>query len=195
MAEIKSTMDLVMERAARFGKATKEELAEGEAYTKGMQFTAEYLNGTIENLSEALSSEKPAVQKIVRKGMTEGLLRNISLPRDDIARERSDKCFEAILELSGAASDVTSICQELIQILGQYNQHRDQVRQQMEEQFRMQYEQLMAQQTGVQGEGMNIDPATQPKFREELAKADMELNSQYNQALEERKNKIKECLL
>ncbi len=185
-------MDLVMERAARFGKATSEELEKGEALKRGMQLTAEYLTGKLDNLGEPLAAEKPAVQMVVRKGMCEGLLRNICLPRDDIAQERSDKCFEAILELSDAAQEVTSICQEIIQILGQYHKHLEQVQQQLEEQFRMQYEQLMAQQTGVQGEGVKIDPSSQPKFREELAKAEMELNSQYNQALEERKSMIRE---
>jgi hypothetical protein len=192
MAEIKSTMDLVMERAARFGKATSEELEKGDACKKGMQLTAEYLNGTFESLNEVLSAEKPGIQMIVRKGMAGGLLRNITLPRDEISRERSDKCFKGILELSGGASDVTSICQEMIQILGQYNQHRDQLRQQLEEQIRMQYEQYISQQGGAQKGGMKIDPTTQPKFREELARADMELNSQYNEALEQRKKMIDE---
>ncbi len=192
MAEIKSTMDLVMERAARFGKATSEELEEGEAGKRGMQLVAEYLDGKVEDLSQVLSGEKVGLQPKFRKGMIDGLLRNITLPRDEQAQARSEKCFQAILELSGGATDVTSTCQELVQILGQYNQHRDQVRQQMEEQFRAQYEQLMAQQTGSQGEGMNIDPSSQPKFREELAKAEMELNGQYTQALDQRRDMIKE---
>ncbi|NOQ45619.1 MAG: hypothetical protein GQ559_02945, partial [Desulfobulbaceae bacterium] len=44
MAEIKSTMDLVMERAARMGMATSEELQQEEARKTGMQLTAAYLN-------------------------------------------------------------------------------------------------------------------------------------------------------
>ncbi len=192
MTEIKSTMDLVMERAARFGKATSEELEKGEAQKRGMHLAAEFLNGKIEKLSEVLAEEKAAVQMIIRQGMSAGLLRNIGLLRDDLAQDRNDRCFAGLLELSGSTGEVASICQEINQILGQYNQHRDQVRQQLEDQFRAQYEQLMAQQTGTQGEGMKIDPASQPKFREHLAKAEMELNVQYNQALEERKNMIKE---
>ena len=46
MAGIKSTMDLVMERAARMGVATPEEMRHEENLKKGMQSTVDFLNGT-----------------------------------------------------------------------------------------------------------------------------------------------------
>ena len=56
MAEIKSTMDLVMERAARIGKASSEDLQQDEAQKKGMQLTAEYLEGTLTSLVDGMNS-------------------------------------------------------------------------------------------------------------------------------------------
>ncbi len=55
MAEIKSTMDLVMERAARIGKASSVDLQQDEARKKGMQLTAGYLEGSFNSLVEKMS--------------------------------------------------------------------------------------------------------------------------------------------
>ena len=66
MAEIKSTMDLVMERAARIGKATSEDLQQDEAQKKGMQLTAEYLEGTLTSLVDVVNSAEKVVQSAVR---------------------------------------------------------------------------------------------------------------------------------
>jgi hypothetical protein len=187
MAEIKSTMELVMERAARIGKASSEELQNEENRRKGMQLTAEYLDGKIEKLLNALSGESPTTQMLCRKGMADALVRNIVLARDSLQQERVEKALLGIMEIGGGAGDLASICQELSHIINQYDQHRQQLRQQLEEQVRMQYEQMLAQQPGMAGAGIKIDPTLQPRFKEEWARVESELSSQYNRALEERK--------
>jgi len=192
MTEIKSTMDLVMERAARFGKATDKEIREEEARKKGMRLSAEYLNGSINSLSETLVKEAVESQMICRKGMAEGLLRNIALPRDDFQHQRSSMALQGIVDIGGSAGDLVSICKEINHILGQYNQHRDQLRSQLEEQIKMQYEQILAQQGGANLQGLSIDPTMQPRFKEEWSRIESELNSQYNRALDERKNLLAE---
>ena len=125
--------------------------------------------------------------------MIEGLLRNIFLPRDDMQQERAGKAFEGIVELAGGAGDVVSICRELQQILGGYIQHREELRNQLEEQIKMQYQQAMAQQ-GASGEEYKIDPTLQPKFREEWSRVEVELTTRYNEALEQHKVQLKQRL-
>jgi hypothetical protein len=195
MAEIKSTMDLVMERAARMGKASTEEIQQEKAGKKGMKLAAEFLDSTVDNLMTALT-ELPAEQQMAaRRGMVEVLLRNIFLPRDDIARERTKKAAEGIVALGGGAGDLSSICAEMQHILGQFNQHREQLKQQVEEQIRMQYEQIMAQQgEGMQGDAMGMERNLQTRFQEEWARMETELSNQYNQALEQHKIVLKERL-
>lgn len=196
MAEIKSTMDLVMERAARMGMATSEELQQEEAGKTGMKLTAAYLNDESAGpLADELSNQKPSDQMNVRRGMIEALLRNLFLPRDDIAVSRVERSVKGVIELGGGAGDLTSICREMQHIIGQYSQHREQLREQLEEQIRMQYEQLLAQQTGMQAKGLHIDPTMQPKFKEEWSRVEAELDSQYNQALNQHKNLLQQRLL
>lgn len=190
MAEIKSTMDLVMERAAKFGKASSDDLRRDETRKQGMQKTVAYLDGTETSLIDELNSQPGEQQGDLRHGMIESLMRNIFLPRDDMQQERTERAARGLIELAGGAGDVASICQEMLHILAGYTQHRDQLREQLEEQIRMQYEQLLAQQGGVQDANMKIDPTLQPKFREEWARIEAELTSKYNEALEQHKGQL-----
>lgn len=194
MAEIKSTMDLVMERAARIGKASSEDIQREEAEKKGMQLTAEYLDGTLASLLDSLNGMQREFQQAGRTGMIDSLLRNIFLPRDDFQQERAAQAARGIIELAGGAGDIATICNELLQIIQGYMQHRDELRGQLEEQIRMQYEQLLARQGGMQGEDFKIDPSMQPKFREEWGKIEVELNSRYNEALEQHKANLRQRL-
>ena len=68
MAGIKSTMDLVMERAARMGMATPDEMRHEESLKKGMQSTADYLNGTKASLLDILGEYEHSEQAIRPQG-------------------------------------------------------------------------------------------------------------------------------
>ena len=190
MAEIKSTMDLVMERAARFGKASREELQQDEARKKGIQVAVDFLEGRLDKVSAAVAGTEPAMQMAVRQGAAEGLLRNIFLPREPAQRARIDRAAQGIIELSSGAGDVVSICREIQNILAGYTQHGEQLKGQLEEQIRMQYEHLLAQQQGMPREKVKIDPTLQPKFKEEWGRIEAELNSQYGKALQQMKAEL-----
>ena len=190
MAEIKSTMDLVMERAARFGKASREELQQDEARKKGIQLAVDFLEGRLDKVSAAVAGTEPAMQMAVRQGAAEGLLRNIFLPREPAQRARIDRAAQGIIELSSGAGDVVSICREIQNILAGYTQHGEQLKGQLEEQIRMQYEHLLAQQQGMPREKVKIDPTLQPKFKEEWGRIEAELNSQYGKALQQMKAEL-----
>lgn len=195
MTEIRSTMDLVLERAARMGKASAGELEQENIRKQGMKLAAEFLDSKIDNLMNSLSELPGEKQMAIRQAMVEVLLRNIFLPRDEVAKKRTDKAAAGIVELGGGAGDLSSICAEMQHILGQYNQHREQLKTQLEEQVKAQYEQLLAQQKGgMPGESVNPELALQAKIKEEWTRLETELSDQYNQALEQHKSTLKERL-
>jgi hypothetical protein len=193
MAEIKSTMELVMERAARMGKASNEELQQEEVRKSGMRLAADFLDGKVDSLMTTLAEQPEEQQVSTRSGMVDTLLRNIFLHRDEQGKERTEKATQGIREISGNAGEVGNICVEMQNILGQYNQHREQLHQQLEEQIRMQYDQMLAQQGGMQG-GAQLEQALEAKVNEELGRMEAELTDQYNQALEQYKGAIRERL-
>lgn len=190
MAEIKSTMDLVMERAAKMGMATADEMEQEANHKKGMQLAAEYLNQSAESASEILSKQPKQGQNTLRAGMLESLLRNIFLARDEDGTKRLDAALKGIIDLGGGSSELTAICQELLGIIGQYSQHREQYREQLKQQVQMQLEQMLMQK-GLSTEGIQIDPTNEPQFKEEWARIEGELNGQYEQALGQYREQLK----
>ncbi|MDY0351809.1 MAG: hypothetical protein RBR09_11195 [Desulfobulbaceae bacterium] len=194
MAEIKSTMDLVMERAARIGKASREELRREEMKKKGVLLAVDFLEGRLDNVRAAIDAHSREDQAELRQGAAESIFRNIFLPRDEIQRQRVDKALQGVVDLSGGAGDVASICRELQTVIDGYGRQREQIRGQLEEQIRMQYEQLLARQTGGRSEGIKIDPTLQPKFQEEWSRIEGELGRQYSAALDQLKMEFKQRL-
>ena len=193
MAEIKSTMDLVMERAAQIGKASSEELRREDARKNGVQLAVEYMEGKSEDLLAELKGHDHDIQVMVLKGMAETILRNIFLPRDEMQQERTAKAIAGLKSLDSGGG-VGAICDEVTNILGGYLQHREQLRGQLEEQIKMHYESLMAQQPEMQRAGAQLDPSQQPKFQEEWNRVETELNSQYGNALEKLKLQLNQRL-
>lgn len=190
MAEIKSTMDLVMERAARMGKASQEELRKEEARKKGVQMAVDFLEGNLSDPLSALQELDQSIQIDVLHGMADTLLRNIFLPRDEVQKDRAEQAVKGIMSLEGSSGEIASICGELAKILGGYMQHREQLRGQLEEQIKQQYENMMAQQSQMQRAGMRSDQMQQPNFQEEWSRVQTELDNQYGNALDQLKQQV-----
>ncbi|MGE4559242.1 MAG: DUF6657 family protein [Desulfobulbus sp.] len=193
MAGIKSTMDLVMERAARMGMATPEEMRHEENLKKGMQSTVDFLNGTNPSLSEILAEFEGSEQEAVRKGMLTSLLRNLFLPRDEDGSVRIERAVKGIVELNASTPDIGALCRELQNIALQYGQHRQQLYDQLKEQIRMQIEQLLIRK-GMKPDSLKFDPTTEPQFKEQWSQLEADLDGQYGHALEQFKTQLKTWL-
>ncbi len=194
MAEIKSTMEMVMERAAKMAAEADNTATDDKAKKIGMRLAADFLNRKTTNLLKALSEQPPEEQLDIRQGITETLLRNIVLPRDEMLIESGKLAIQGVLDLGQSAGELTAICSEITQILEQYGQHKDQMKQQLDEAIRGQMEQKLAEQgEDLKGSG-SLNPAMHPQYQEELSKMLTDLNNQYNQALDQRKEMIQQRL-
>jgi len=187
MAEIKSTMDMVMERAARMAARSTGQPDFQEAERTGMRLAAEYVSLSLDDLGQVLAGQAATEQMAVRKGMAQALLRNIVLPRDEALMATSLRAIQGLIEMEQSAADMVAVCTELKQILEQYNQHKEQIRKQLEDAVRAQLEQKLGSQESLAGGRMSMDPAMHPMFQKEWAKMKADLNLQYNQALDQRK--------
>ncbi|MEK6196927.1 MAG: hypothetical protein N2B58_01970 [Desulfobacterales bacterium] len=192
MAEIKSTLEKVMERAASMGRATQEEIATEERVKDGMRMGADYLRGEDVDFSNALEQTTSSV--LVKRGLVQAFLRNITLPRDD-EQQRAERAMQGLLALGKGSGDLLSIFKEMKGILDHYQQHKKEILQQLEDAFRQQMEQALAQQAGQAGLGMKVDPTLHPKFQEEWSRVKSELDTQYNQALNQHKDLVAQRFL
>ena len=192
MAEIKSTLEKVMERAASMGRATQEEIATEERVKDGMRMGADYLRGEDVDFSNALEQTTSSV--LVKRGLVQAFLRNITLPRDD-EQQRAERAMQGLLALGKESGDLLSIFKDMKGILDHYQQHKKEILQQLEDAFRQQMEQAMAQQTGQAGLGMKADPTLHPKFQEEWSRVQSDLDTQDNQALDQHKDLVAQRFL
>ena len=187
MAEIKSTLEMVLERAASMGRASQEEIQAEERAKEGMRMAAEYLQGMEVDFSgiiEATGASSP-----VKQGVVQVFLRNITLPRDD-DKQRAERAMQGLLELSKGSGDLVTIFRDMKGLMDHYRKHQKEIRQQVEEAFRQQMEHALVQQTGQKGLGMKMDPRLHPKFQEEWSKVKSDLDGQYNKALQQHKQLV-----
>ena len=187
MAEIKSTLEKVLERAASMGRATQEEMASEERVKDGMRMAADYLSGKEVDFSGALEQTTSSV--LVKRGLVQAFLRNIVLPRDD-DQQRAERAMQGLLDFGKGSGGLVSIFKDMKGLLDHYLQHKKEIRQQVEDAFKQQMEQAMTQQTGQAGVGMKVDPALHPKFQEEWSRIKSDLDTQYNQALNQHKDSV-----
>ena len=193
MAEIRSTMDMVMERAAKMAAEAKNEVTDDSTVKEGMRLAAEYLKNPQGKLVDVLQQQDQKKQIPLLQGISDTLLRNIVLPRDENLLEASLKALAIIADLS--PGEVSTICQELQQILEQYSQHKEQMQTQLDDAIRSQLEQQLIQQGTQITEEMTINPTMHPQYAQEQDKMLSSLNGQYNEALDQRKALIRQRLV
>lgn len=190
MAEIKSTMDLVMERMAKMTADSPPVTDNEDQIRSGMRLAADYLNNLLTDLVEELAKQPPEQQQAMHKGAVTTLLRNVVLPRDEDLRERSDQALRGILAIANkiGVTSISQTCDELQQILQQYNQHKVQVTQQLDDALLGQLKQQYMSQGTQPPE--NLTATMHPKYAEELTNMVQDLNNQYNQAMDQRKESM-----
>ena len=180
---------MVLERAAKMAAEAGPTVDSEDLIRTGMRLAADFLSDKSTDIAGTLDEQPGPSRMEIRLGIAKTLLRNIVLPRDELLQESGKKALHGILALSGNGRDITSICQELVQILDQYGQHKEQTIQQLEDAIRAQMEQQ--QQMGGEPEmrGGN-NPKMHPQYNEELSKILTSLNNQYNDAMNQRKEMI-----
>ena len=187
MAEIKSTMEMVLERAAKMAADAPTSTDNDTMIRSGMRIGAGFLDGKTEDLYLELLKHDAKDQISVKKGIAQTLLRNIVLPRDEQLQLSAGVAINGILSLAQNGGEITNACGELQQIIEQYGQHKEQTKQQLDDALKAQLEQ---QQAASGQTGGSVNPAMHPQYNEELTKMMTSLNNQYNDAMSQRKEMI-----
>ena len=133
MAEIRSAIEIAMEKADRLGRATKEELQAEKWLDHGHRIVVRYMQGEIEDLEAGFSDISGDEMQLVLKGAIEILLRNIVLPRDKDQWPSIKKALSGFLELKGSVANQT--IPRIEQLLKSYEQTRDQYHEQLKMQM------------------------------------------------------------
>jgi hypothetical protein len=195
MAEIKSTMDMVLERAARMAaNAGEDDFSSEEKIREGMRLAAAYMRGEVADVFAALSALPAPDHESARRGAVHSLLRNIFLPREAGPQQTAEKAMHGLVAIGRGDGQLLQVFAEMKKILDGYLQHRDQLRQQLEAGFAQQMEMMeknLARQTGV---AMKLQPSQHPKFQEEWVRVQSQLDDQYGRALGQLKELVEQRL-
>jgi len=186
MAQIKSTLEKVMERVAAMGPLSDTDVDSDEIIKDGMRMGAEYLKGQGLELPNSLKDHPEKNQKLLRSGIIKVLLRNIMLPRND-DQQVAELAMQGLLDLNHNSRDLITVLGEAKEIISRYRKHRSQLREQLESAMRQQLQHALEQQGIGNSMPVNIDPTLHPKFQEEWQRIKDELNGQYGRALEQHK--------
>ncbi|MGL1930539.1 MAG: hypothetical protein OCC45_02135 [Desulfotalea sp.] len=187
MAEIKSTMEMVLERAAQMEKNASSTVV-ADYSRDGMRLGAAYMNKTDVDIVSLLQNEPSDNQPSIKSGIIQVLLRNIILPRDDDMQATGKKAIGGLISISAGQEQVEAICAELTQILEQYAQHKEQSTEQLESALVNQLQQQQSM-NGEEGEA-NLSATTHPQYATEMSKMLGDLNDQYLQAMDQRKEML-----
>ena len=190
MAEIdgiKSALEIAMEKLEGLGEATDEERLRWKYVPEGEKLAARYLGEDLNLLTELGQYDENAAGYI-KEGAAEILIRNIDLPRDDLARKNNRRVMEGLKTLKKDKTSVENIYSKIRHLFSHYveqgEQQRKQAYQTLKTEFEAKLRQALQQQMGPVV-GAKIDAERQPQFREEWRRVLAQLDSQYLKLLDE----------
>ena len=180
MAEIKSALEIALERAEKIGKLSKEELAAQEWSEKGKKIAADFLSGKIDDLKAVLSDVPADMLVTVMDSVMEILVRNIVLPRESDQWEGIRRAMHGIVEMKGSMA--MQVMPGIEDLLKQYEQTRNQYL----EQFQARMEQVAAGGAGM-GNAAGTDINAIAAMQQEWERISSEINQQFEHQLEQMK--------
>ena len=192
MSDIKSAREIALEKAEKIGEATDEERLRWKHVPEGEKLAARYLKQNL-NLVAELSNFDQSIIRYIKEGAADILLRNINLPKNDLARKNNKKAMEGLKTLKSDKIDVENIYSKIRSLFNHYIEEGEQQRRQAYEQLKAEFtakvQQAVQQQLGSVV-GLNIDIERQPQFQEEWRKLLAHLDSQYLVLLNEYKQEL-----
>ena len=190
--EIKSALQIAMEKVEKLGAATEEERLEWKYVPEGEKLAARYLKQDI-NLVAELGKYEETAKRYIGKGAGDILIRNISLPKNGLSKRNNKRAMDGLKTLKNDKVSVANIYSRIRHVFVHYAEQGEQQRKQAYESLKAEFEagmqQAVKQQLGSFA-GIKIDVEKQPQFQEEWHKLQTQLDLQYIKLLDEYKQEL-----
>jgi len=191
MGEIKSAREIAMEKIEKLGEVTNEERLKWKYVPEGEKLAARYIKIGC-NLVDELSQYEENVKRCIITGAGDILIRNIDLPKTDIAKRNNKKAMEGLKVIKSNKVDVENVYSKIRRLFNHYMEQGEQQRKQAYESLKIEFEAKIQQ--AVQQLGslvrIKVDVEKQPQFQEEWRKIQAQLDSQYLKLLDEYKQEL-----
>ena len=193
MSDIKSAHEIAMEKVEKLGEPTEEERLKWKYLPEGEKLAARYLKQGC-NLVAELNKHQENVRKYVVEGAGDILIRNINMPKDDLARSKNKQAMDGLKTLKNDKVGVENVYSRLRRIFEHYKEQGEQQKTQAYESLKAEFEariqEAVQQQLGSLT-GIKVDVERQPQFQEEWRNILARLDSQYVMLLDEGKRELR----
>lgn len=192
MGGIKSAIEIAMEKVEKLDKATEEERLRWKYIPEGERLAVKYLKRDC-NLVVEMSKYEENIAKYIIEGASDILIRNISLPKNDLAKSSNRKAMDGLKSLKSDKVGVENVFSKIRRVFNHYVEQGEQQRKQAYELLKTEAEAKMRQ--VIQQEmgslvGIKIDVEKHPQFQEEWIKTQAQLDEQYLKHLDEYKQEL-----
>jgi len=192
MGDMKSALEIAMEKIEKLGKATDEERLKWKYVPEGEKLAVRYLKQGC-NLVVEMNRYEENIRRYIIEGAADILARNINLPKDDSVRKNNRKAMDGLKNLKTDKVSVENVFSKIRYIFNHYIEQGEQQRKQAYERLKTEVEagvQEKLQQQLVSFVANSIDVERQPQFQEEWRKIQAQLDSQYQKHLDEYKQEL-----
>jgi hypothetical protein len=194
MGDIKSAREIAMEKIASIGEPTEEERLEWKYIPEGEKLAARYLKQDADLRAELGKADKKAARYII-KGISNVLIKNVNLPRDDASKRTNKLALDGIKIVKSDKGRTDAVLNQMNHIFTHYSEQGEKQMKQaysaLKSDFQAKVEQALQQQ-GSNMSGMRIDIEKQPQFQEEWRKMKVQFEGQYLKVLDELKAQLAE---
>lgn len=186
MAEIKSALEIALEKAERLGKASPEEMQKAQWEEQAKHLAAEYLRGKVE-LAAELAKFPPAARPVVNQAVKEVLIRQLILPKEGEIEENSLRAREGLLLVARDKKAMQRALQEVEQVFRGYLQVRQGALQQLKAQFAAQLDGVKKAIEAHIHRPVKVEVEMLPQFQEQWRSFETQLQQQFEPLLEKHK--------
>jgi hypothetical protein len=190
LAEIKSALELALEKAEKYGRASQEEMNLAQYRDQASRLAVQYLKGE-GDLKADLKSLPPPAQAAARQAVKEVLLRNLGLPRGNTVDPRQDRALEGLLLVADQPKAMAQLQTEMEQILQTFLQVRNNALQQLKSRFAAGVGQVQKALEAQFRQKVNLEVENLPQFQEEWRRFQGQLLEQFGPMLENLKERMR----
>jgi hypothetical protein len=192
LAEIKSALELALEKAEKYGRASQAEMDQAQYQEQGSSLAVRFLKGE-GDLAAELKDLPPPSQPAVRLAVKEVFLRNLGVPRDNQVDPRQALAMEGLLLAANNPTAMAQIQSELEQLLQQFIQVRTNALQQLKARFAQGMGQMQRNMEAQYRQKMNLEVEHLPQFQEEWLRFKGQLQDQFEPLLEGLKARMRQA--
>lgn len=192
MGEIKSAREIAIEKVAGLGEATEEERLRWKYVPEGSRLAARYIAEDC-NLVLELGKYDEKIKGYIIEGLSDILIRNISLPDSDLVKKRNRRAMDGLKAVKSDRVGLENVYSKIRRIFDHYQdmgeQQRNQAYLSLKTEFEAQVRQALQQQLGSLV-GIKIDVEKQPQFQTEWRRRLAQLDSEYLKLLDELRQEL-----